>query len=195
MAYSYKAISFIPISGYVGDNLTWPSDNMPWYDGPTLLRALENLRPAKRLESKPLRIPIRDVYKIGGIGTVPVGRVETGILKPGMRIRIAPFNITTEVKGIEIHQTSCSEATPGDVIGFNVKNLSVRDLSRGHVASDPSNDPAECVRTFIAHIIIMNYPTQIYNGYTPVVNFHVHHVACRFNILAKVSQKGELIED
>ena len=105
MAYNYKNIAFIPISGWYGDNMTGPSENMPWYKGPTLLRALENLRPPKRehLIKRPLRIPIRDVFRIGGIGTVPVGRVETGTLKAGMRVTIAPYNLTTEVKDIEIH--------------------------------------------------------------------------------------------
>ena len=103
--YTHRSYSFIPISGYEGDNLTSPSENMPWYKGPTLLRALENLRPPKRehLIKRPLRIPIRDVFRIGGIGTVPVGRVETGTLKAGMRVTIAPYNLTTEVKDIEIH--------------------------------------------------------------------------------------------
>ena len=144
MAYNYKNIAFIPISGFYGDNLTGPSDNMPWYKGSTLLRALENLRPINRERNlnRPLRIPVRDVFKIGGIGTVPVGRVETGTLKKGMRIIFAPTNYNTDVKAIEIHQNDVSVATPGDVIGFNVKNMSVRDISRGHVASDVYNDPA-----------------------------------------------------
>lgn len=83
------------------------------------------------------------MYKIGGIGTVPVGRVETGTIKPGMVITFAPMNVTTECKSVEMHHESLTEAEPGDNVGFNVKNLSVKDLRRGFVASDSKNDPAK----------------------------------------------------
>merc|ERR1712073_262618 len=117
--------------------------NIPWYTGPTLLGCLDNLRPPKRPVDKPLRLPLQDVYKIGGIGTVPVGRVETGQLKAGMVVTFAPMNITTEVKSVEMHHEQVEAASPGDNVGFNVKNLSVKDIKRGYVASDSKNDPAQ----------------------------------------------------
>merc|ERR1719326_2709656 len=116
------------------------SENMPWYTGPTLLGCLDNLRPPKRPVDKPLRLPLQDVYKIGGIGTVPVGRVETGQLKA---------------------------ASPGDNVGFNVKNLSVKDIKRGYVASDSKNDPSKDTEMFVAQVIVLNHPGQIQNGYAP----------------------------
>lgn len=118
------------------------SENMPWYKGPTLLQALDNVHPPKRPTDKPLRLPLQDVYKIGGIGTVPVGRVETGILKPGMVVTFAPTQLTTEVKSVEMHHESLEEAIPGDNVGFNVKNVSVKELKRGFVCSDSKNQPA-----------------------------------------------------
>merc|ERR1711953_1071697 len=137
-----KKIPFIPISGWVGDNMLEPSKNMPWYKGPYLLAALDSIKPPKRPVDKPLRLPLQDVYKIGGIGTVPVGRVETGKLKPGMVVNFAPSNVTTEVKSVEMHHQSLDEALPGDNVGFNVKNVSVKEIRRGNVCSDSKNDPA-----------------------------------------------------
>ena len=117
------------------------SENMKWYTGPTLIDALDALITPKRPKDKPLRLPLQDVYKIGGIGTVPVGRVETGVLKPGMVITFGPLGVTTECKSVEMHHESLAEAEPGDNVGFNVKNLSVKDIRRGNVASDSKNDP------------------------------------------------------
>jgi elongation factor 1-alpha len=112
------------------------TSNLDWYKGPTLLEALDNVSEPKRPSDKPLRLPLQDVYKIGGIGTVPVGRVETGVIKPGMLVCFAPTGLTTEVKSVEMHQESLPEAHPGDNVGFNVKNVAVMDLKRGYVATD-----------------------------------------------------------
>jgi elongation factor 1-alpha len=123
---------------------------MPWYKGPTLLGALDNVEEPERPSSLPLRIPLQDVYKIGGIGTVPVGRVETGILKPGMVVTFAPVGLTTEVKSIEMHHEQVPEAQPGDNIGFNIKNVSVKEIRRGYVAGDAKNDPPQGADDFLA---------------------------------------------
>ena len=80
----------------------------------------------------------QDVYKIGGIGTVPVGRVETGVIKPGQVVTFAPVGLSTEVKSVEMHHESLPEAVPGDNVGFNIKNVSVKDIKRGYVTSDSS---------------------------------------------------------
>merc|ERR1712170_331609 len=126
--------------------------------------------PPKRPVDKPLRLPLQDVYKIGGIGTVPVGRVETGIIKPGMVVTFAPPNVTTEVKSVEMHHESLPEAVPGDNVGFNVKNVSVKDIRRGNVASDSKNDPAKEAKSFKAQVIVLNHPGEIGNGYSPVLD-------------------------
>eukprot|EP00354_Favella_ehrenbergii_P001217 CAMPEP_0170473704 /NCGR_PEP_ID=MMETSP0123-20130129/15578_1 /TAXON_ID=182087 /ORGANISM="Favella ehrenbergii, Strain Fehren 1" /LENGTH=450 /DNA_ID=CAMNT_0010742927 /DNA_START=27 /DNA_END=1379 /DNA_ORIENTATION=+ len=190
VGYNVANIPFIPISGWVGDNMIEASDNMSWYSGPTLLQALDALRPPKRPSDKPLRLPLQDVYKIGGIGTVPVGRVETGIIKAGMVVTFAPMNITTEVKSVEMHHEQVDQATPGDNVGFNVKNLSVKDIRRGFVASDSKNDPAADTEMFVAQVIVFNHPGQIQNGYTPVLDCHTAHIACRFDkIRSKVDKR------
>lgn len=171
---------FIPISGYKGDNMLERSPNTPWYTGPTLIEALDAITPPIRHSDKPLRIPLQDVYKIGGIGTVPVGRVETGILKPGMTVYFAPANVQSEVVSIEMNHKTISEAVPGDNIGFNVKDLTVKDIRRGNVAGDLKNDPPREVSSFVAQVIIMNHPGEICVGYTPILDCHTAHVACRF---------------
>ncbi|KAL0390504.1 UNVERIFIED_CONTAM: Elongation factor 1-alpha [Sesamum calycinum] len=147
VGYNPDKIPFVPISGFEGDNMIERSTNLDWYKGPTLLEALDLIQEPKRPSDKPLRLPLQDVYKIGGIGTVPVGRVETGMLKPGMVVTFGPSGLTTEVKSVEMHHESMQEALPGDNVGFNVKNVAVKDLKRGYVASNSKDDPAKEART------------------------------------------------
>ena len=197
VGYKPEEIPFIPISGWNGDNMLERSPNTPWYNGPTLLEALDKIIPPKRPTEKPLRLPLQDVYKIGGIGTVPVGRVETGILKPGMTVSFAPGDVKTEVKSVEMHHTSIPEAIPGDNVGFNVKGLSTKDIKRGYVCGDAKSDPPREVENFLAQVIIMNHPGQIENGYCPVLDCHTAHIACKFTtIQSKIDRRtGKALEE
>jgi len=197
VGYKPMKIPFVPISGWMGDNMIDKSTNMPWYKGPYLLEALDNANPPKRPSDKPLRLPLQDVYKIGGIGTVPVGRVETGVIKPGMVCTFAPVQITTEVKSVEMHHESLPEAVPGDNVGFNVKNVSVKDIRRGNVCGDSKKDPPKGASTFFAQVIVMNHPGQISSGYSPVLDCHTAHVACKFkNIDQKMDRRsGKVLEE
>jgi len=183
--YDPEKIPFIPVSGFHGDNMIEVSTNMPWYKGQCLLDSLDAAKPPKRPVDKPLRLPLQDVYKIGGIGTVPVGRVETGVIKPGMICTFAPTMVSTEVKSVEMHHESMPEAVPGDNVGFNIKNVSVKEIRRGNVASDSKNDPANETSSFYAQVIVMEHPGQISAGYTPVLDCHTAHIACKFTELAE----------
>lgn len=197
VGYKPEKIPFVPISGFQGDNMIERSTNMDWYKGPTLLEALDSCTPPVRPSDKPLRLPLQDVYKIGGIGTVPVGRVETGTIKPGMVAVFAPSGLTTEVKSVEMHHESMDQAIPGDNVGFNVKNVSVKEIKRGYVASDSKNDPAKAADSFVAQVIIMNHPGQISQGYCPVLDCHTSHIACKFATLQVKMDKrsGKKLED
>ncbi|XP_069372103.1 elongation factor 1-alpha-like [Paralichthys olivaceus] len=207
--YNPKSIAFVPISGWHGDNMIETSEKMSWYkgwsierkegnaNGTTLKDALDSILPPSRPTDKPLRVPLQDVYKIGGIGTVPVGRVETGILKPGMIVTFAPPNLTTEVKTVEMHHESLAEAIPGDNVGFNVKNVSIKDIRRGFVAGNSKNDPPMGAASFKAQVIILNHPGQISDGYSPVLDCHTAHIACKFKeLVEKIDRRsGKKLED
>merc|ERR1712118_15103 len=197
VGYNPAKINFVPISGFQGDNMIDRSTNMNWYKGPTLLEALDQCSPPVRPSDKPLRLPLQDVYKIGGIGTVPVGRVETGVIKPGMVVTFAPNQLSTEVKSVEMHHESLPEAVPGDNVGFNIKNVSVKDIKRGYVASDSKNKPAAGVSDFTAQVVVLNHPGQVSNGYSPVLDCHTAHIACKFaEIKEKVDRRtGKSTED
>jgi elongation factor 1-alpha len=196
VGYNPEKIPFVPISGWHGDNMIEKSANLGWYKGPTLLEALDAITPPKRPLDKPLRLPLQDVYKIGGIGTVPVGRVETGILKVGMTVSFAPGNVSTEVKSVEMHHETLAEAIPGDNVGFNIKGVSTKDIRRGNVCGDSKNDPPKECENFFAQVIILNHPGQISNGYCPVLDCHTAHIACKFaEIKEKVDRRtGTVLE-
>jgi len=191
VGYNIEKVQFVPISGWMGDNMVERSPNMGWYKGPNLLEALDQLDAPVRPVDKPLRLPLQDVYKIGGIGTVPVGRVETGVLRPGEVVTFAPTNLTTEVKSVEMHHEALPEATPGMNIGFNVKNVSVKDIRRGFVCGSSKQDPPKECEHFIAQVIVLNHPGQISNGYTPVLDCHTAHIACKFQeIESKIDRRS-----
>jgi len=209
IGYNPKEVAFVPISGWHGDNMLEPSSNMSWYkgweresktskgQGVTLLAALDSIEPPKRPTDKPLRLPLQDVYKIGGIGTVPVGRVETGLIKPGMVVTFAPAGVSTEVKSVEMHHTQLLEAAPGDNVGFNVKNVSVKEIRRGNVAGDSKSDPPKQAESFNAQVVVLNHPGQIRNGYSPVLDCHTAHIACKFaELMEKIDRRsGKKTED
>jgi len=209
IGYNPKGVAFVPISGWHGDNMIAPTENMPWYkgwaverkegkaSGKTLFEALDAILPPSRPVDKALRLPLQDVYKIGGIGTVPVGRVETGFIKAGMVVTFAPSAVTTEVKSVEMHHETLDQGVPGDNVGFNVKNVSVKEIRRGNVCSNSKDDPAKEAKTFDAQVIVLNHPGEIQKGYTPVLDCHTAHIACRFNELKeKIDRRsGKKIED
>jgi len=209
VGYTPKAVAFVPISGFHGDNMLEPSTNMPWFDGwaierkdgkftgKTLVEAIDAIAEPDRPKDKPLRLPLQDVYKIGGIGTVPVGRVETGKIRAGMVVTFSPANVTTEVKSVEMHHEEMEEAVPGDNVGFNVKNVSIKDIKRGMVTSDSKNDPAKESKAFVAQVIVLNHPGEIHAGYQPVLDCHTAHVACKFSeIKQKIDRRsGKVLEE
>ncbi|KAH0840896.1 Elongation factor 1-alpha [Fonsecaea pedrosoi] len=209
VGYNPKSVPFVPISGFNGDNMIDVSSNCPWYkgwekeskagkaSGKTLLEAIDAIDPPSRPTDKPLRLPLQDVYKISGIGTVPVGRVETGTIKAGMVVTFAPANVTTEVKSVEMHHEQLAEGVPGDNVGFNVKNVSVKEVRRGNVCGDSKNDPPKGADSFNAQVIVLNHPGQVGAGYAPVLDCHTAHIACKFaELLEKIDRRtGKSMEN
>ena len=184
VGYKVDRIPFIPISAYKGDNIVKASPKLGWWKGPTLVAALNALEVPPKPLDKPLRLPIQDVYGITGIGIVPVGRVETGVLKPNMKVAFQPADKVGEVKSIEMHHEAITEAVPGDNVGFNVRGLDKKDLRRGDVAG-PVDHPPTVAKTFTAQIMVLNHPSVITVGYTPVFHAHTAQVACTFEEIVK----------
>ncbi|SFR98153.1 translation elongation factor 1A (EF-1A/EF-Tu) [Halomicrobium zhouii] len=188
--------SFIPISAFEGDNIAERSENTDWYDGDILLEALNDLPEPEPPTDAPLRLPIQDVYTIDGIGTVPVGRVETGMLNVGDNVSFQPSDVGGEVKTIEMHHEEVPEAGPGDNVGFNVRGIGKDDIRRGDVCG-PADDPPTVADTFQAQIVVMQHPSVITAGYTPVFHAHTAQVACT---VESIDQKidpssGEVAEE
>jgi elongation factor 1-alpha len=187
---------FIPVSAFEGDNIAEESDNTGWYDGEILLEALNSLPEPEPPTDAPLRLPIQDVYTISGIGTVPVGRVETGTLNTGNNVSFQPSDVGGEVKTIEMHHEEVPKAEPGDNVGFNVRGIGKDDIRRGDVCG-PAEDPPSVAETFEAQIVVMQHPSVITAGYTPVFHAHTAQVACTIESLdAKIDPStGEVAEE
>lgn len=196
VGYKVENIPFIAQSAFVGDNIVNTSEKLSWYKGDTLVKSLDGITEPPKPTKRPLRIPIQDVYTITGIGTVPVGRVETGVLKPDTKVSFQPADIEGEVKSIEMHHENIDEANPGDNVGFNVRGIAKDDIRRGDVAG-PADDPPTVAKSFTARIIVLNHPNVITPGYTPVFHCHTAQVACTFEaLLQKLDRKtGEVAEE
>ncbi|MCX8178227.1 MAG: translation elongation factor EF-1 subunit alpha [Candidatus Aenigmarchaeota archaeon] len=197
VGYKVDTMPFVPVSAYVGDNVVHKSDKMPWYKGPTLVDAMDStIQPPEQPIDKPLRIPIQDAYSITGVGTVPVGRVETGVLKVNDKVIFMPSGAVGEVKTIEMFHKQQPEARPGDNIGFNVRGIGKNDAKRGDVCGHVNNPPT-VAKEFTAQIIVLNHPTVITVGYTPVFHLGTASVACRIEeIIAKIDPKtGAVVQE
>ena len=175
-------VPFIPVSAFEGDNIKEKSENTSWYKGDALIPALDKLNAPEKPTSLPLRIPIQDVYSITGVGTVPVGRVETGVMKQGDNVIFEPAGASGEVKSIEEHHEIMPEAEPGDNIGFNVRGVGKNDIRRGDVAGHTDKAPT-VAKEFKAQVVVLQHPGVITVGYTPVFHCHTSQVACTFTEL------------
>lgn len=189
-------VPFIPLSAWVGDNIAKKSENTAWYKGPTLLEALDNFSVPEKPTDKPLRLPVQDSYTITGVGTVPVGRVESGIIKPNDKLIFMPSGKMADVKSVEMHHEQMPQAVAGDNIGFNVRGLGKDDVGRGDVAGHVSNPPT-VAEEFTAQIIVLQHPSVITKGYTPVFHVHTAHVACQIiEIVKKINPStGETVAE
>ncbi|MBN1683472.1 translation elongation factor EF-1 subunit alpha [Candidatus Bathyarchaeota archaeon] len=196
VGYDVSKVYFVPTSGWGGDNLVKKSENMPWYKGPSLLEALDTFTIPPKPTDKPLRIPVQEVYTIRGVGTTPVGKVETGNLKVGDDLVFMPSGEKGKVNSIETHYTRLDEANPGDNIGFNVKGASRDKLKRGEVAGHPNNPPS-VAKAFKGRIFVIHHPTAIAQGYTPVLHIHTAQIAVRFDKLESKldARSGQVVEE
>ncbi len=182
VGFDIKKIQILPTSGLVGENITKKSEKLSWYTGPTLLQAFDNLELPPKPTTLPLRLPIQDIYTISGIGTVPVGKVETGVMKKNDTVVFMPSGVKGEVKSIEMHHEEIQVAEPGDNIGFCVRGVGKTDVKRGDVVSH-ADSPPTVAKKFEARIFVLRHPTVLTVGYTPVFHCHTAQVACKFTAL------------
>ena len=200
VGYKTDEVKFIPTASLLGENIVKKSENMPWYKGGTLLETLDTFKQPDKPTQLPLRLPIQDVYNITGIGVVPVGRVETGVMKIGDKIIVVPARegkgVTGEVKSIEMHHEQMQQAEPGDNIGFNIRGIAKNDIARGDVLGNVNNVPTVATE-FTGQIIVLNHPTVVTVGYTPVFHIHTAQVACQIiEIVKKLNPAtGETLQE
>jgi elongation factor 1-alpha len=187
---------YLPMSGLKGDNVAAKSENLPWWDGPTLSDAIDMLKVPEKPTKLPLRLPVQDVYSITGIGTVPVGRVETGIMKIGDTVIFEPAGVSGEVKTIEMHHETINQAEPGDNVGFNVRGVGKEDIRKGDVVGHTKNPPT-VAKDFTAQLVILQHPSALTVGYAPVFHSHTAQVACRIvELISKLDPKtGNVVEE
>jgi elongation factor 1-alpha len=187
VGYKDEQLQIIPCSAFTGDNVLKKA-NLGWWSGPTIIQAVDNFTVPEKPINLPLRWPIQDVYTIKGVGTVPVGKIETGVMKPGMQLifkpSMKPGGATGEVKTIEMHHEQINQAMPGDNVGVNMRGLAKNEIRRGDVAG-PVNDPPTVAKSFKAQIMVLNHPSVITKGYTPVFHCYTAQVACRFEDIEK----------
>ena len=184
-------LRFLPIASLPGENITKKSEKLSWWTGDTLLDAINKFDVPQKPTNLPLRLPIQDVYNITGIGVVPVGRIETGVMKIGDKVMVVPGRegkgIGGEVKTIEMHHEVIPEALPGDNVGFNVRGIAKKDIARGDVLGHADNVPTVATE-FTAQIVIMQHPSVVTVGYTPEFHIHTAQVACQFmEIIKKIN--------
>jgi elongation factor 1-alpha len=184
VGYSMDKVQFIPTSAIAGDNIAAKSDNLGWYKGVTLKEALDKLAQPEKPVTLPLRLPVQDVYSVSGIGTVPVGKVETGVMKKNQKIVFQPSNVQGEVKSIEMHHEAINQAEPGDNVGFVVRGVGKNDIRKGDVVGDAGSPPT-VAKKFEARIFVLRHPTVLTAGYTPVFHAHTSQVACKITKLVK----------
>jgi elongation factor 1-alpha len=200
VGYNPEKVQFVPLASLKGDNIAKKSENMSWYNGPSLLEAINNLTPPEKPTNLPLRLAIQDVYQIAGIGTVPVGKVETGVMKVNDKVIVVPARegkgVTGEVKSIEMHHEQLQSAEPGDNVGFVVRGIEKKMIARGDVLGHIDNPPTVATE-FTAQIVVLNHPTVITIGYTPVFHIHTAQIACRFTELVKKLNPatGEVLQE
>ncbi len=200
VGYKPDQIPFVPLASYPGENVVQKATKMPWYKGPTLLEAINSLKEPEKPRELPLRLPIQDVYDIKGIGLVPVGRVETGVMKIGDKVIAVPGRegrgVPGEVKTIEMHHEAITEAEPGDNVGFNIRGFGKKDIARGDVIGRADNPPT-VAQEFTAQIVVLNHPTVITVGYTPVFHIHTAQVACQITEIQKKLNPatGEVLQE
>ncbi len=200
VGYKPEEIPFVPVASLPGDNVFNKSDKMSWWKGKTLMEQMDEIKEPEKPTDLPLRLPIQDVYNITGIGVVPVGRVETGVMKIGDKVTVVPGRegkgVSGEVKTIEMHHEQMQEATPGDNIGFNVRGINKKDIQRGDVLGHSDNVPTVATE-FTARMIVLNHPTVITVGYTPVFHIHTAQVACQVTAIEKKLNPttGEVLQE
>jgi bifunctional enzyme CysN/CysC len=137
-------LTVIPISALHGDNIVARSDNMPWYDGPSLLHHLEHVHIASDRNLVDVRFPVQFVIRPQSTVVQDyrgyAGQVASGVLKPGDEVMVLPSGFTTRITSIEIADGPVDEAYPP--MSVTVRLADELDVSRGDLICRPNNKPS-----------------------------------------------------
>lgn len=170
--FTAKDVTFIPVSAYTGGNLKEPVGKTlcPWYNGEPLLRHLDTMPMVDRKLNAPLMIPVSEKYK--DMGTIIVGKVESGLLRKGDSLILMPNKQEVEASAIynemedEVQQALC-----GDNVRIRLRGVDDEDISPGFVLTSP-NKPIHAVRQFEAQLAILEHKNIICAGYSAVMHCH-----------------------
>ena len=196
IGYGSSQVDIIPISAYCGDNIVELSDKTSWYKGKCLLDALNSLKPAVNNLEQGLRIPILDVKKISGVGTVVYGKVLAGILKMDSKIVLANSNIqNARIKAIESFGKRLEEAKSGQLVAINLRNVFHSSVKSGDVILEEGNSTGIVTRFFEARILNISHPNNIRPNYKPTIQLQATQARCKLvTIKETTNMKGVLKE-
>jgi elongation factor 1-alpha len=186
-------VPFVPVSGLGGDNLTTKSSQSAWYSGKTLIDTLDEMGPINRPAEKPLRLPVLRVQEVSGTGVVITGRLETGTVRSGIKLKFCPGGQEAEVASVWKDGVQVSDAKGGDIVTVALGDgVEVDDVRRGSVASSAgeTSDPAVETESFLAQVMVLDHPGAIRAGYCPSIAVHTAQVPCEFErLVAKIDRK------
>uniref|UniRef100_A0A674CRP5 G1 to S phase transition 1 n=1 Tax=Salmo trutta TaxID=8032 RepID=A0A674CRP5_SALTR len=164
-----KDIYFMPCSGLTGANLKDPIEECTWYMGLPFIPHLDSLPSFNRITDGPVRLPIVDKYK--DMGTVILGKLESGSIAKAQQLVMMPNRHTVEVLSLLSDEVETDEAVPGENLKLRLKGIEEEEILPGFILCNAEN-LCHSGRTFDAQIVIIEHKSIICPGYNAVLHIH-----------------------